>query len=102
VSFVAKYAETTGEKIRSIQRIEKRRKTAQSVAAPVPVEFEVRRGEITIDRTHPLVQALFRKRKYAPLVEKILVAFERANQESGATKRRELFYKLLIEIFADL
>jgi hypothetical protein len=102
VSFVAKYAETTGEKIRSIQRIEKRRKTAQSVAAPVPVEFEVRRGEITIDRTHPLVQALFRKRKYAPLVEKILVAFERANQESGATKRREMFYKLLIEIFADL
>jgi len=102
VSFVSKYAETTGEHISSIHRIERRSQKLPHTTKQSPVEFEPRRGEIKIDRTHPLVQALFRKRKYAPLVEKILVAFERAGQESGATKRRELFYKLLIEIFADL
>ncbi len=100
--FVERYRETTGEQIRSIQRVEKRPKADRSALDRAPVEFESRRGEIEIDRTHPLLQALFRKRKYAPLVEKLVVAFERANSEPSALRRRELFYKLLAEILSDL
>jgi Histidine kinase-, DNA gyrase B-, and HSP90-like ATPase len=102
-SFVERYRKTTGDTIRSIQRVEKRVKGHTSSAPrESPVEFHARRGQIEIDRTHPLLQPLFRRRKYAPLVEKVVLAFERANHEPNAPRRRELFYKLLSEIFADL
>lgn len=101
-NFVTRYSETTGEKLRSIQRIERRPPRPVAPMQHTPVEFEADRSGITIDRTHPLVQALFRRRKYAPLVEKLLVAFERANLEPSAARRREVYYKLLVEIFADL
>lgn len=101
--FVERYREATGEPIRSIQRIERdkpQRRTLPPKASPV--EFEVKKGQIEIDRTHPLLKPLFRRRKYASLLEKLIVAFERCNSESSAPKRRELFYKLLSEIFFDL
>jgi hypothetical protein len=101
-SFVAKYGEATGEPIKAIQRVERRSPGRPSATAHSPVVFQSGGGEIKVDRTHPLVQALFRRRKHAPLVEKILIAFERANREVGAGTRRDLFYKLLTEIFADL
>jgi len=102
-SFVERYRRTTGDTIRSIHRVEKREK-ARTHSSPreSPVDFEVRRGQIEIDRSHPLLQPLFRRRKYAPLVEKLVVAFERANHEPNPPRRRELFYKLLAEIFSDL
>ena len=102
-SFVERYSKTTGDNIRSIQRVEKQAKAhTPSTPRGSPVDFGVRRGQIEIDRGHPLLQPLFRRRKYAPLVEKLVVAFERANHEPNAPRRRELFYKLLAEIFSDL
>src|ERR1700721_144297 len=94
--FVERYRKTTGDSIRSIQRVEKPR-TEQPTSAlrESPVEFKGRRGQIEIDRNHPLLKPLFRRRKYAPLVEKLVVAFERSNHESTAPRRRELFYTLL-------
>jgi len=101
--FVERYRKTTGDSIRSIRRIEKERKEqARSTPKESPVEFEVRRGKIEIDRSHPLLKSLFRRRKYTPLIEKLVVAFERSNHEPSGPKRRELFYKLLVEIFSDL
>jgi hypothetical protein len=101
-SFVERYRKTTGDELRTIQRIEKRTKaTAPAGPKASPVEF-ASKGEIEIDRTHPLLQPLFRRRKYAPLVDKVVVAFERANHEPTASRRRELFYRLLAEIFSDL
>jgi hypothetical protein len=102
-SFVERYSKTTGDTIRSIQRIEKPRQTHTArTPKESPVEFVARKGEIEIDRSHPLLNPLFRRRKYAPLVEKLVVAFERANHEASEPRRRELFYKLLVEIFSDL
>lgn len=101
--FVEGYRRATGDAVRSIRRVEKEdvggRPPGREAA---PVEFEVGSGRIDVDRAHPLLKPLFRRRKYAPLVEKLVVAFERANHEAGATKRRELFYKLLSEIFTEL
>jgi hypothetical protein len=102
-SFVERYSKATGDTIRSIQRVDKQaRSRTPKAPRESPVDFEVRRGQIEIDRGHPLLQPLFRRRKYAPLVEKLVVAFERANHEPNAPRRRELFYKLLAEIFSDL
>jgi hypothetical protein len=102
-SFVERYRKTTGDRVRSIQRVEKQTKFhSVSSAKESPVDFEGRRGEIEIDRSHPLLQPLFRRRKFAPILEKVVVAFERANHEPNAPRRRELFYKLLGEIFSDL
>ena len=101
--FVDTYRKTTGDAIRSIRRINKPRKGKTSpTAKESAVEFEIHRGQIEIDRTHPLLQTIFRRRKYASLVEKLVVAFERSNNEATPARRRELFYKLLAEIFSDL
>jgi uncharacterized protein (DUF1697 family) len=102
-SFVESYRKTTGESIRSIRRVDTVRKGHPPASrTESPVEFKVQRGQIEIDRNHPLLKPLFRRRKYAPLVEKLVVAFERSNHEATAPQRRELFYKLLAEIFSDL
>lgn len=101
--FFERYQKATGETVRLIRRLEKdRRAKAPTTPKDSPVEFGAGRSQIDIDRGHPLLQPLFRRRKYAPLVEKIVVAFERSNHEPSASRRRELFYKLLAEIFADL
>jgi hypothetical protein len=100
--FMESYRKTTGEQIKTIHRVEKvERDSPPRRGEHSPVDFRMRRGEIEIDRTHPLLSPLFRRRKHAPLVEKLVVAFERANHETNATKRRELFYKLLADIFSD-
>ena len=67
-----------------------------------PVEVEAHRGKIEIDGTAPLLGALLRQRKHAPLVEKLIVAFERSNRESTSAQRSKVFYELLAEILADL
>jgi hypothetical protein len=101
--FVERYRKTTGDRIRKIQRIEQSRKRVKRVVSTEsPVEFEVRRGQIEIDWTHPLLGPLLRRRKYVPLIEKLVVAFERSNDETTTARRRGLFYRLLGEIFSDL
>jgi len=101
--FVESYRKTTGDAIRKIQAIDKPKSDRKAKPAAVsPVEFETRRGQIEIDRTHPLLQPLFRRRKHAPIVEKLVIAFERSNDEATAARRREIFYRLLAEIFSEL
>ena len=100
--FIESYRKTTGDTVRVIQRIERPKRQQDPMADKTsPVDFETRRGRIEIDRAHPLLQPLLKRRKNAPLIEKIAVAFERSNRERTAMRRRELFYKLLAEIFSD-
>jgi hypothetical protein len=100
--FVASFSKATGDNIRSIHSVArpKGEQTAQRRNEP-PVDFQSRKGEVQIDRNHPLLAPLFRRKKYAPIVEKLVVAFERANQEPSASKRREMFYQILTEIFEE-
>jgi hypothetical protein len=100
--FVASLRKRTGEPIRSIRRVErpKDEQTPQRRREP-PVDFSPSSGQIEIDRSHPLLSPLFRRKKNASVIEKIVVAFERSNQESSPAKRRELFYSILAEIFSD-
>lgn len=99
--FVQRYREATGEHVRSIKFVEKQPPPkGERPSRESPAEFDT--STIQIDRNHPLLKPLFRKRKYTSLIENLIVAFERANNESGPSKRRELFYQLLSEIFSDL
>lgn len=101
--FVESYRKTTGERVRSIQAVQATKAERKpKTALTSPVNFEERPGRIEIDKSHPLLQPLFRRRKHAPLVEKLVIAFERSNAEANSTKRRELFYRLLADIFEDL
>jgi hypothetical protein len=63
-----------------------------------PVDFGPR--SVRLQEAHPVLEALRRKR-IRPVVERIVIAFERANAESSSAKRRAVFYKLLVEIFHD-
>jgi len=71
-------------------------------AKPSPAEFAALGGDIEGDRVHTLLRALFGLRKHAPLIEKLVVAFERSNREATSARRREVFYGLLAEILSDL
>jgi hypothetical protein len=100
--FIRTLRTAIGQPVKSIERVENPAQSVARARAVSPVDFENRKGRIEIDYGHPLLQPLFRRKKYAPLVEKIVVAFERANSESGPGKRRDFFYRLLSEIFLDL
>jgi hypothetical protein len=100
--FTEGFRRTTGEEIRSIRRVDKAgAQKSERPSTGSPVEFIGDRGDVEVDQRHPLLQPLLRRKKNAGLIEKIAVAFERANAESSAAKRRDLFFRLLAEIFAD-
>ncbi len=71
-------------------------------AKQLPAEFAALGGDIEGDRVRTLLRALFGLRKHAPLIEKLVVAFERSNREATSERRREVFYGLLAEILSDL
>lgn len=101
-SFLQHYGHVTGQEITSIERAEVKAEEyskQESRASPVAIKGRQRTAEI--DLSHPLIRPLLRRRKYAQLVEKLVIAFERANSEGSASARRELFYELLAEVFAD-
>ncbi len=100
--FVESIRKSTGEPIRSIHRVE-RPKSEQTPdrRSEAPVDFRSSKGQIEIDRSHPLLAPLFKRKKHAPLIEKLVVAFETSNRESSLGKRRELFYQILAEVFSE-
>jgi hypothetical protein len=100
--FVESIRKSTGHSVRSIHRVErpKNEQTPQR-RSEAPVDFRSTKGAIEIDRGHPLLAPLFKRKKHAQLIEKLVVAFESANRESSSAKRRELFYQVLAEIFSN-
>jgi hypothetical protein len=101
--FMSGFTAATGEKFSTIKEI---LPTAPHKRAPKagsnPVLFVKSRREIQVDRRHPLLQLILKRTKFASLMEKIVIAFERASIEPNITRRRELFYKLLLEIVTGL
>lgn len=101
-TFIKSISKSSGESYSKIQRIEHAAERAPSRHETSPIRFNARSEAIQIDKTHPLIQNILRRRKYAQLAEQILIAFERANRELSEPKRRETFYRLLSEIFSKL
>jgi hypothetical protein len=100
--FVESLRKSTGQSVRSIQRVERpKAEQAPQRRSEAPVDFRPTKGEIEIDKSHPLLAPLFKRKKHAQLIEKLVVAFESANRESNPAKRREVFYQILAEVFSD-
>jgi hypothetical protein len=98
--FSRAYKATTGRALGRVKRVKAEDiDSAPKMWSESPVEFES--GSVVLQGAHPILESVRRKRRAAPLVERIIIAFERANAETSATKRRELFYRLLMEIFND-
>ncbi len=99
--FTKNYREVTGEPLGRITRVQSVPRDGVDLSLREPsVDFRDR--QVQIDRAHPLLHALRRKTKYLPLVERLVIAFERALKEPSVTRRREVFYRLLIDIFKDI
>lgn len=101
-SFKKSYKATTGESIRQIKYVARARNLDEEASMKVSTVEFVGRGDLQFDESHPLLHALRKKKKYLPLVERLLVAFERANKEASVASRRRLFYKLLIDIIKEI
>ena len=101
--FIEQYQKATGDVTHVIHRTrsEQPRQTPE-VQKESPVDFGKQGEKLEVDWSHPLLLRALRRRKFAPLIEKVVIAFERANLEPTAAKRRQLFYRLITEIFADL
>lgn len=91
------YRATTGEALGKVAYVIGTAAEAKHPFSQAAVEFTER--AVDLDASHPVIKPLRRKSSVLPIVEKILIAFERANDESSIAKRREVFYRLLLEIF---
>jgi len=98
-SFMAQLRDSTKEEYRKIERPERKIPSSREEAA---VRFHKSNKTVEIDRNHPVLQKILRRKKYASLVERIVIAFETSNLESAEGSRREMFYKLLGDIFLKL
>jgi hypothetical protein len=98
-SFIKALSKATRENYARIERTEPKQKAAIRHPELPPVHFDRKAKIIEIDKSHPSVQNIFRRKKHAQLAEQILIAFERANREPNEARRREVFYKLLGDIF---
>ncbi|MGA7218115.1 MAG: ATP-binding protein [Candidatus Sulfotelmatobacter sp.] len=70
-----------------------------SRSAKTPVEVDKRTKAVNIYESNPTAKSMLRRRKFRGVASRIIAAFEAANLEKTAEARREVFYKLLGEIF---
>jgi hypothetical protein len=55
--------------------------------------------KVTVYRNHPVTKSILRRKKFRGIAAQVIAAFEIANSSSSAEKRRELFYRLIGDIF---
>ena len=98
--FSRAYRTATGAALGRVKRIGKNSaESSPKGLSESPVGFGS--GGVEIQEAHPVLETFRRKKRVLPTVERIIIAFERANAEPSAARRRELFYQLLMEIFED-
>lgn len=92
--FNDKLTKTTNSKLRKITVNPDRVPEANKL-----VEVNRSAGTVTINEGHPIAKRILGKKKYRDIARQILTAFEVANQKGTPEKRREIFYKLIENIF---
>jgi hypothetical protein len=94
-TFARKLKETTK---REFSRIEIVPKNSRHIATE-SVKLDRNAKAIKIYESHPTARAILGRKKTRGIAARILAAFEVANQESSAVRRRQIFYKLIEDIF---
>jgi hypothetical protein len=86
---------TTHKTFTKIQIVPK----SEDRAPEVGVELDQASRTIKIYEANPETRALLRRKKHRGIATRVIAAFEVANREKSAELRREVFYKLIGEIF---
>lgn len=94
--FSARISATTNQRITKVE-IVKTKSTPNSKL----VSINRNEGSITINESHPDAKAVLGKRKFRGIAAQVVSAFEIANRETSPEKRREVFYKLIEDVFND-
>jgi hypothetical protein len=96
--FLSGFRAATQERYARLVRSEKPRHVKPD--GDVPVRFRRSAKRIEIDSWHPVVKPVLSRRRYRTLAERVVIAFERAELETDANRRRQVFYQLLRSIFS--
>jgi hypothetical protein len=98
-TFESKLRDTTGSRYSRIEVIPKLRGPVSTPPPARPVQLDRQSGTVRIHESHPSSKAILGRKKYHGLAARVIAAFEIANQGSSEAKRREVFYKLIEDIF---
>ena len=93
--FSKRLKKTTDNVFRKVQIVPK----VEARDAKALVDLDEKSGVVKIFQSSPDGNALLSRKKNQGLVSKIIAAFEVANREGSKTKRREIFYELIRNIF---
>jgi hypothetical protein len=85
----------TAETIKTVEIVSK---TAQR-SAQVAVEVDRRTKTVKIYESNPAAKSMLGRRKFRGLASRVIAAFEAANLEKTPERRREVFYRLIGDIF---
>jgi hypothetical protein len=72
---------------------------AEHRSAEVAVEVDKRTRTVRIYESNPSAKSMLGRRKFRGLASRVIAAFEAANLERTAEGRREVFYRLIGDIF---
>ena len=95
LKFESALKKATEKSITGIQIIPK----SQERSAQFAVEVDSRSKTVKIYESNPTGKSILGRRKFRGIASRVIAAFEAANLERTAEKRREIFYKLVGDIF---
>jgi hypothetical protein len=85
----------TDETIKAVQIIPK----TEHRTADVAVEVDKRTRTVKIYESNPAAKSMLGRRRFHGLASRVIAAFEAANLERTPERRREVFYRLIGDIF---
>ncbi len=94
-TFAKKLGDTTQKRFTKIEVVPR----VRGEAAPASVELDRSSKAVRIYEAHPETKAILGRKKNHGIAARVIAAFEIANQEKTAVRRREVFYKLIEDIF---
>jgi hypothetical protein len=94
-SFDSALRAATAETIKTVQIVPK----AARRSAPFPVEVDRQTKAVRIYESNPAAKSILGRRRFHGIASRVIAAFEAANLEPTPMKRREVFYKLIGDIF---
>jgi hypothetical protein len=93
LKFEGALTKATDKKIQSVRIIPKSAQRSSSVA----VKMDGR--TLNIYESNPTAKSMLGRRKFRGVAARVIAAFEAANSESTSERRREVFYRLIGDIF---
>jgi hypothetical protein len=94
-TFARRLRDTTEREFTKIEVVPK----SKTRPADTPVQLDRDSGAVRIYESNPAARAILGRKKNHGVAARVLAAFEIANQEKSAERRREIFYRLIGDIF---